>query len=69
MYFHNENGGLFGSAMVVAYDWEANLANHPKIIIDEYTSKCVKTSPVFKNMANLFTDFSEEKEVKENYSK
>lgn len=66
---HNENGGLFGPAMVVAYDLETNLANHPRIIIDEYTSKCIKTSPIFKNMTKLFTDFSEEKEVKGNLFK
>jgi len=61
---HNENGGLFGPAMVVAYDLETNLANHPRIIIDEYTSKGIRTSPIFKNMTNLFINFSEEKEVK-----
>lgn len=62
---HNENGALFGPAMVVAYDLETNLANYPRIIIDDYTSKCIKTSPDFKNMTYLFKEFKAEKVVKE----
>ncbi|WP_297332653.1 hypothetical protein [Flavobacterium sp.] len=55
---HLENGALFGPAMVKAYDLETNLANYPRIIIDDYTSKCILTSPHYKNMTNLFIDFS-----------
>jgi len=62
---HVENGALFGPAMVEAYDLETNLANYPRIIIDEYTSKCIKTSPIFEKMENLFMDFTNEKNVKD----
>lgn len=62
---HNENGGLFGPAMVLAYDYETNLANYPRIIIDEYTSRCIKTSEIFKNMSNLFIDINIEKKIKD----
>lgn len=61
---HEENGALFGPAMVGAYDLETNLAKHPRIIIDEFTSDCIKKSISYKQMSKLFKELNEEKETK-----
>ncbi|MDY3317716.1 hypothetical protein PG630_10385 [Riemerella anatipestifer] len=63
---HIENGPLFGPAMVKAYDLETNLANYPRIIIDEITSNAIKNTDDYKyRMNKLFMDFEGERVIKD----
>ncbi|KAA5535607.1 hypothetical protein [Paenimyroides baculatum] len=55
---HENNGVLFGPAMVKAYDIETNLANFPRIIFDDLSHNIVKNSPFYPAMKHLFKDFS-----------
>lgn len=58
---HEENGVLFGPAMVSAYDYESNLSNYPRIIIDEVTSNAIRHTEDYQmRMTSLFADFNDE---------
>tara|TARA_Y100001954_G_scaffold237845_1_gene302980 strand:- start:1263 stop:2099 length:837 start_codon:yes stop_codon:yes gene_type:complete len=60
---HKENGPLYGPAMVKAYDYETNLANYPRIVMDNNLFNIVGNSPSFRQMKSLFIDFSDSKQV------
>lgn len=60
---HIEGGSLFGPAMVNAYDLETNLANYPRIILDDKCYMIVKNSPSFDFMELLFKPFSDSRTV------
>lgn len=62
---HNEDGALFGPAMVKAYDFETNLAVYPRIVLDEYCGNIVRNSPSYKPMQNMFKPFEGERKVKD----
>lgn len=57
---HEEDGVLFGPAMVKSYEYETFLAKSPRIIIDEETSILIKKDHVYQNngMHYLFIDFN-----------
>ena len=54
---HEENGPLFGPAMVTAYDIESKLSNFPRIIIDEPCSNYIKNTVSYKAMKKLFLNY------------
>ena len=49
--------------MVKAYDYETNLANYPRIVMDNNLFNIVGNSPSFRQMKSLFIDFSDSKQV------
>jgi hypothetical protein len=60
---HKENGALFGPAMVKAYDYETNLAEHPRIVFDDLSYNIFRNSPSYKAMEKLIKPFSGKKET------
>ncbi len=60
---HKENGALFGPAMVKAYDYETNLAEHPRIVFDDLSYNIFRNSRSFKAMEKLIKPFSGRKET------
>ena len=60
---HNEDGALFGPAMVAAYDLETNLANYPRIIFDDDNARAIIGTPHSKPMYSLFFPCKAEKTV------
>lgn len=61
---HDEGGALFGPAMVKAYDLETNLANFPRIVLDERCKHIIINSPSYPAMKNMFKPFSASKQLK-----
>jgi hypothetical protein len=60
---HVDKGPLFGPAMVKAYDIETNLANYPRIILDNNAYQIITNSPSYKLLKNIFKPYSGEKVV------
>lgn len=53
---HEENGLLFGPAMVKAYHLESKLAIYPRILIDKDVANKTQRGRLFEIMANLFAE-------------
>ncbi len=51
---HEENGPLFGPAMVRAYDIESKIANFPRVLIDKAIVPPMKKSENYQRMQVLF---------------
>jgi len=64
---HEEEGVLFGPAMVKSYEYETFLAKNPRIIIDEETAVLLKSNNDYQNngMHYLFANFNDSVTIKD----
>lgn len=62
-FVHIENGAIIGPALVKAYDYETNLANYPRIILDDLCYNIINNSSSYNILKNMFKPYSEEKNI------